>query len=75
MTHTKVPKRVTFILNHLEISDIASGKLVAIGIANHHAKAYEFSQFVADAKPTSLLTHGNEVIRPWNQIFGHFNFK
>ena len=50
-------------------------KLIAKGLANHHAKAYEFSHFVADAKPTALLTHGNEVSRLWNERFGHINFK
>ena len=64
MTHTGgVPKRVYFILNDVEITKLASGKLVAKGLANHHVKAYEFSHFVADAKPTALLTHGNEVSR------------
>ena len=75
MTHTRVPKRVTFILIDVEITEIASGKLVAKGIANHHAKAYEFAQFVGDEKPTALINHGNEVSRIWHEIFDHFNFK
>ena len=49
--------------------------LVAKGFASHHAEAYEFSHFVADAKPTALLTHGNEVSILWHEIFGHLNFK
>ena len=60
MKHIRLSKRVTFSPNDVEIIEIASGKLVAIGIENHHAKAYEFSKFVADAKPTTLVTHGNE---------------
>ena len=40
MTHTGVPKRVSFIPNDVEITELASGKLVAKGLANHHAKAY-----------------------------------
>ena len=28
-----------------------------------------------DAKPTSLLTHENEVSRLWHERFGHLNFK
>ena len=75
MTHTKVPKRFTFIPNDVEITEIASGKLVATGIENHHAKSYEFSKFVVDANPTTLLTHGNEVSRIWHERFGHLNFK
>ena len=75
MNHTGVPKRVTFSPNYVEIIEIAYGKLVATGLTNHHAKAYEFSHFVADAKPTALLTHGNEVSRLWNERFGHLKFK
>ena len=75
MTHTRVPKRVAFSPNGVDISDISSGKLIAIGLVNHHAKTYEFSKFLSDAKPTTLLTHGNEVSRLWHEIFGHLNFK
>ena len=75
MTHTRMPKRVSFIPNDVEIIEIAFGKLISKGLANHHAKSYEFSHFVADAKPTALLTHGNEVSRMWHEIFGHLNFK
>ena len=63
MTHTGVPKSVSFILDDVEITELASIKLVAKSLANHHAKDYEFSHFVADAKPTTLLTHGNGVSR------------
>ena len=75
MTHMGVPKRLSFILNDVEIMELASGKLVAKGLANHHAKAYEFSHFVADANPTALLTHGNEVSRLWHERFSHLNYK
>ena len=75
MTHIGVPKRVSFILSDVEIMELASGKLIAKGLANHHAKAYEFSHFVADAKPTAMLTHGNEVSRLWHERFSHINFK
>ena len=61
MTHIGVPKRVSFSPDDVQITELASGKLVAKGSANHHAKAYEFSHFVEDAKPTALPTHGNEV--------------
>ena len=75
MTHTGVPKRVSFSLNDVEIIELAFEKLVAKGLANHHAKAYEFSHFVGDAKPIALLNHGNEVSRLWNERFVHLNFK
>ena len=75
MTHTGVPKRFCFSPNDVEITELASEKLIAKGLANHHAKSYEFSHFVANAKPTALLTHGNEVSRLWHERFGHLNFK
>ena len=75
MTHIVMPKSFSFSPNDVEIIEIASRKLIAKGLANHHAKAYEFSHFVADAKPTALLTHGNEASRPWHERFCHLNFK
>ena len=75
MEHMGVPKRVSFSLDDIEIIELASRKLVAKGLANHHAKSYEFSHFVADAKPTALLTHGNEVSSLWHERFGHMEFK
>ena len=71
----RVPKRVSFIPDDVEIIEISSIKLLAKGLANYHAKAYKFSHFVADAKPIALLTHGNEVIILWHERFGHLNFK
>ena len=75
MTHTRVPKRVSFSPNDFEITKLASGKLVAKGLATHHVKACEFSHFVANANPTTLLTNGNEVSRLWHERFGHLKFK
>ena len=75
MTQIGVPKRVSFSLNDVEITELAFGKFFAKGLANHHAKAYDFSHFVANAKPIALLTHGNEVSRLWHERFGHINFK
>ena len=75
MNHTRVPKRVTFFPNDVEITETTSGKLVAKGLANHHAKSYEFFHFLVDANPVALLTRGNVVSRLWNERFGHLNFK
>ena len=75
MTHTGFSKRVTSSPNDVEISEIASEKIIATGIANHSAKTYEFSKFVPDANPTTLLTQGNEFNRLWHEKFRHLNFK
>ena len=50
-------------------------KSMVEGLANHHAKAYEFSHFVVDANPVALVNHVNEVSRMWHERFGHLNFK
>ena len=75
MKHIGVPNRVSFIPTDVDIMELASGKLIAKGLANHHARAYEFSHFVPDAKPTALLNHGNEVSSLWHERFFHLNFK
>ena len=75
MTHTSLPKIFTFNRNDVDISEIASRKLIATCIANHFVKTYEFSKFVPNANPTALLTHGNEVSRIWHERFVHLNFK
>ena len=75
MKHMGVPKRDSFHLDDEEIIELASKKLVAKGLANHHVKAYEFFDFVTDAKPNALLTHGNEVSGLWHERLGHLNFK
>ena len=42
MTHIGFPKRVSFSPDDVDIIELASKKLVAKGLANHHAKSYEF---------------------------------
>ena len=75
MTHTGLHKRVIFSPKDVEISEIASGKLIVVGKANQTAKTYEFSNFVPDSKPSALLTHGNEARRMWHERFGHIKYK
>ena len=75
ITHIGLPIRVVFNPDDVEISEIASGKLIVVGKENHTTKTYEFSNFVPDSKPSSLLTHGNEVSRLWHERFGHLNYK
>ena len=57
MTHTGSPKRVTFDLESVDITEKATGLLVAKGITNHSTKAYEFSHFllVSPLQPYCLM--------------------
>ena len=74
-THTGSPKRVTFDSDSVEITEKATGKLVAKGIANYSTKAYEFSYFLPISPPTDLLSHANNTNKIWHEKFGHLNFK
>ena len=49
MTHTGEEKRVTFTLDMVEIAEISSDQVIAIGYADHHERMYNFSNFL----PTS----------------------
>ena len=51
MTHTGSPRRVTFGLDLVEITDISTGNIIAKGAANHASKAYEFSHFMPFSEP------------------------
>ena len=75
MTHIGFPKKFVFNPNDVEISEITIGNIIAIGKENHATKTYEFSNFLPYSKPSALLNHGNEVIRIWNERFGHLNYK
>ena len=75
MTHTGSPKRVTFDSDSVKITEKSTGKLVAKLISNHSTKAYEFSHFLPISPPTALLSHANNTIKIWHEIFGHLNFK
>ena len=75
MTHTSFPKRVTFDSESIEITEKATGKLVAKGIPNHSTKAYEFSHFLPISPPTNLLSHANKTSKIWHERFSHLNFK
>ena len=75
MNHTGSPKRVTFDLESVEITEKSTVKLVAKGIANQSTKAYEFSHFFLVYSPTALLSHANNTNNIWHERIGHLNFK
>ena len=68
MTHTGSPKRVTFDSETVEITEKATGQLVAKGIANHSTKAYESSHFLHVSPPTTL-SHANNTSKIWRSQF------
>ena len=74
MTHTCSPKRVTFDLDSVEITEKSTGQLIAKGIANHSTKDYELSHFLPVSPPTTLLTHAKNTSKISHERFGHLNF-
>ena len=75
MNHTGSPKKVVFSPNDVEISRISNGRVIAKGVVDHSSQVYKFSHFLPFSNPSSLLTHANEAIKIWHEIFGHLNYK
>ena len=75
MTHTREPKRVTFIPDMVEITEISTDQVIAIGYADHYVRMYKFSSFLPTSNDQALLSHANGVSKLWHDIFGHMNYK
>ena len=61
MTHTGEPKRVIFTLDMVEITEISTDQVIAIGYADHHERMYNFLNFLPTSNDQALLSHANEV--------------
>ena len=75
MTHTGEAKRVTFTLDLVEIAEIESNQVIAVGYADHHKRMYTFSSFLPTSNDQDLLSHANETSNIWHDRFGHMNYK
>ena len=75
MTHTGKPKRVTFTLDMVEITEISVDHVITIGYADHHERMYKFLNFLPTSSDQALLSHANEVSKVWHERFGHMNYK
>ena len=74
MNHTGSPKKVILSPNEVEIIDILNGKVIEKGVIDHTSKVYKFSHFLPYSNPSTLLTHANEAIKIWHEIFVHLNY-
>ena len=63
MTHRGEPKRVTFTLDMVDITDISTDQVLAIGYADHHERMYKFLSFLPTSNDQALLSHANEVLK------------
>ena len=75
MTHTSSAKRVTFTQDDVEISEISTGKVVAVGITDHESRMYKFSHFLPYSSRNALLSHANETRNIWHERFGHLKYR
>ena len=75
MTHTREPKRLIFTLDMVEIAEISTYQVITIGYAYHYERIYKFSNFLPTSNDQALLSHANEVLKPWHERFGHMNYK
>ena len=74
MNHTRSPNKVIFSPDDVEITEISNGKFIEKGV-DHTSKVYKFSHFLPYSNPSTLLTHANEAIKLWHEIFVHLNYK
>ena len=75
MTHTGEAKIVTSTLDLVEIVEISSNQVIAIGYIDHHERMYKFSNFLPTSNEQDLLSHANETSKLWHERFGHMNYK
>ena len=75
VTHTVVDKRVTFTPDLVEIAEISSNQVVALGYVDHQARMYRFSKFLPNSRGQALLSHATDTSKLWNEIFGQMNYK
>ena len=60
MKHIGESKRVIFTPYKVDIAEISTKKVVALGFVDHQARMYKFSHFLTYSKRNALLIHVNE---------------
>jgi hypothetical protein len=73
MTNSGIGKKFVFTPNVVDIYDMQTNSMVAIGGVNHQSRLYTFSEFI-EPDSALLLTHADESSRIWHERFGHLNF-
>ena len=75
MTHTVSKNRVTFSQEDVEIFEVSTRKVVAVGVADNELRMYKFSHFRLYSSSKELQSHANEINKLWNEWFGHLNYR
>jgi hypothetical protein len=74
ITHSISGRKVEFSPDSAVITDISTSSQLAHGIADHGSCLYLFSHLVPKYISTIFLSQYNNIIRLWNEIFGHLNY-
>jgi hypothetical protein len=69
---TQTGKRVEFTLDSVIVLDMHDSSIIAIAEVDHKSQLYKFSKFT-NYDSSLLLTHSNDSIRVWQEIFCHLN--
>ena len=75
MTPTGTTKRVTFTQNDVDISEISISQVVVVGYVDHDSRMYKFSHFLPYSQWNALLSHANETIKLWHEVYSHLNYR
>ena len=75
VTHTGEAQRVTFTRDVVDIVEISSNKVVALGYVHYEARMYKLSPFLPNSRGKALMSHSNETNKLCHEIFGHMNYK
>jgi hypothetical protein len=59
----------------MTIFDMEDNSKIVVGEVDHKSRLYTFSKFIAKSDSTLLLTHANDDIKIWHEIFFHLNFR
>jgi hypothetical protein len=72
--NSRTGNKVVFTPNGVEIYDMQTNSKVATSEVNHQSRLYTFSEFI-ELDYALLLTHADEIIRIWHEMFQHLNFR
>ena len=59
----------------MDIAEISTNKVVALGFADHQARMYKFSHFLPYRGAKALMSHANETNKLWHERFDHMSYK
>ena len=59
----------------VDIAEISTDQVIAIGYANQYERMYKFSNFLPTSNDQEILSHTTDVSKIWHERFGHMKYK